>query len=107
MKLQRSIKEVYPEIPYDMVAPTLSLAPRFEDGTLRFSVALSGEPYRLIPASDPPGDPPEFVYENYGSHLFRFGTSDVHEAAKSDPALAVCIKKVQDAIQEFLESRGL
>jgi hypothetical protein len=84
------------KLQYDKLAVTMAISPRF-DTQLEMSVAV-----RLIPYRD--GDEgPESCEE--GTQTVVFGNA--LQAAQKDQDLAVCIAKIEEALQQFVIAKSL
>lgn len=82
---------------YDKLAVTLAMSPRIEGGRLGMSAAVRLTPYRE--------DENGLQTLEAATQAVVYG--DAMEAAKADRVLLRCILKIENALQEFVDAKGL
>lgn len=82
---------------YNRLAVTLAMSPRIEGARLGMSVAVRLTPYRE--------DENGLQTLEAATQAVVYG--DAMEAAKTDRVLLRCILKIENALQEFVDAKGL
>lgn len=82
---------------YDRLAPTLAMSPRIEGAKLGMSVAVRLMPYREN----------ENGLETLEAATQAVVYGNAMEEARKDRALLRCILKIEAALQEFVDAKGL
>ena len=83
---------------YDKLGVSLAISPGFSGDHVKAQIVLSVQPYNDDDGIETPSGEPTARRIIYG---------DGYTAAADDPALATALTKISDALQEFIDAKGL